>query len=132
MTGQWYVRSDGNKVYFGTSSGCVGPKGARRENSDWPASLFFYLRTLIDCVRTRQRQIDLLKKCGAESSRVHGHAPIALPIRTAQHCGSNRLPIQVQTLLGSMRASMQGLGCVRNIYQQVAYLTYVNLKNAKV
>ena len=74
MTGQWYVRSDGNKVLFGTSSGCVDRKDTRRE------TVIGQHRFSHTCelywVRTRQRQIDLLKKCGAESSRVHGHAPL--------------------------------------------------------
>jgi hypothetical protein len=79
VTGQWYVRSDGNKVLFGTSSGRVGRIDARRETVVGQHRFF-------------------LKKCGAKQPRAWPR-PIALPIRTAQHCGSNRLPIQVQALL---------------------------------
>jgi len=117
VTGQWYVRSDGNKVLFGTSSSCVGRKDARQ----WLASIVFLILANLDWVGTRQRQIDLLKKCRAESSRVHGHAP--LPFQYVPHSTAavTAFPFRFRHFLGSMRASMQGLGCVRNIYQQVAY-----------
>ena len=91
----------------------------------------------LNWVRTRQRQMDLLKKCGAESSRVHGHAPLHFQYVPHSTATVTAFRFRFRRCLGSMRASMQGLGCVRYIYQ-IAYfiskyriLTYVNLKNAK-
>jgi hypothetical protein len=82
---------------------------------------FLYLRTL-NWVRTRQRQIDLLKKCGAESSCVHGHAPLRFQYVPHSTAAVTAFRFRFRHCLGSMRASMQGLGCVRHIYQQVAFI----------
>jgi hypothetical protein len=50
VTGQWYVRSDGNKVLFGTSSSCVGRKTP--DVKQWLASIAFLIIANFDWVRT--------------------------------------------------------------------------------
>jgi len=87
----------------------------------WLASIAFLILANFNWVRTRQRQMDLLKKCGAESSRVHGHAPLHFQYVPHSTATVTAFRFRFRRCLGSMRASMQGLGCVRYIYQQVAY-----------
>ena len=84
--------------FYLESSVCVGREDARRETVVGQHRFFLYLRTL-NWVRTRQRQIDLLKKMWGRVQPRTWPRPIALPICTAQDCDSNRLPIQVQALL---------------------------------
>ena len=64
----------------------------------WLASIAFLIFANFNWVLTRQRQMDLLKNVGP-SPVAYVATPHSLPICTAQHCDSNRLPIQVQALL---------------------------------
>jgi hypothetical protein len=52
---------------------------------------------------------------------VHGHCP--LPFQYVPHntAGVTAFRFRFRHCFGSMRASMQGLGCVRNIISKVAY-----------
>ncbi len=57
----------------------------------WLASIAFLILANFNWVLTRQMWGQVQPRAWPR--------PIALPIRTAQHCGSNRLSIQVQALL---------------------------------